>query len=137
MADEHELPDDRPEITPPAPPTPPAKKAPAKAVKKAPVKKAPAKKAPAKKAPAKKAPVKKAPAQASLAAVANSNGTQPGGGAGPVTQVPAPPLAPHHRSPVLVPPPDRRPAALPIAVAVAISVLVLLLIRQLRRGHDD
>lgn len=77
-------PQDRPDSTPPAEPTPPAKKQPAKKAAKAPAKKAPAKKAPAKKAPAKIAPVKKAPA-------AKAPPEPPKNPAPPASPQPAPP----------------------------------------------
>lgn len=133
MAEEHDLPDDGPQTTPPTPP-PPAKKAPAKAVSKAPAKKAPAKKAPAKKAPVKKAPAKKAPT-----ALANTNGAQPDGAREAAAQAKS--TIEHAgdsmSAPALVPVPDRRPAVLPIAVAVVVSLLAILLIRQLRRGEHE
>lgn len=133
MAEEHDLPDDGPQATPPTPP-PPAKKAPAKAVRKAPAKKAPAKKAPAKKATAKKAPAKTPPM-----ALANTNGTQPDGARQAAAQAKS--TVEHAgdsmSAPALVPVPDRRPAVLPIAVAVVVSLLAILLIRQLRSGDHQ
>ena len=120
MADEQNLPDDRPEGTPPPAP---AKKAPAK---KAPAKKAAAKKAPAKKAPAKKAPAKKAPVPVATgakeaAAQAKSTVDRADNSAS------APSLAAVAPSP---------PSRLPLVVAIAVSLLAILLVRQLRRGGD-
>ncbi len=131
MADEQDLPDERPEATPPPQPArkTPAKKAPAK---KAAAKKAAGKQPAAKKAPAKKAPVKKAPPVA-------------GNGAGPVDSG-AKQAAAQAKStvdhadaglftPALAPAPQRGRSPLPLAVAIAVSLLAILLVRRLR--HED
>jgi hypothetical protein len=143
MVDQQDLPDERPEATPPAPP---AKKTPAKAAKKVPAKKAPAKKVPAKKAPAKKAPAKKAPAADAAPpspgpALADTNGSR-------TVSAGAKEAAAQAKStvdraddsllqPTLVPAPEPGRSPLPLVVAIAVSLLAILLVRQLRRGEDE
>jgi len=139
MADEQELPDERPEATPPPPP--PAKKAPAKAAKKAAAKKAPAKKAPAKKAPPKKAPAAAVSPPPPTPALAATNG-------GTITSDGAKEAAAQAKStveraddslsqPALVAVPEPGRSRLPLAVAIAVSLLAILLVRQLRRAGDE
>ena len=142
MADEQELPDNRPEGIPPSPP---AKKPPAKAAKKAPAKKAPVKKAPAKKAPAKKAPVKQAPAAAAPPPPATTPPVQTNGSAPPaagVKEAAAQAKSAVDRAdsdivrPSLMPLAEPARSPLPLAVAIAVSLLAILLVRSLRRDEE-
>jgi hypothetical protein len=145
MADEQDIPDERPEATPPAPP---AKKAPAKKVpaKKAPAKKAPAKKVPAKKAAAKKIPAKKAPT-ADVAppspgpALADTNGSTSASAGAKEAAAQAKSTVDRAddslSQPALVAVPEHGRSRLPLAVAIAVSLLAILLVRQLRRGDDE
>lgn len=134
MADEQDLPDERPEATPPPPP---AEKAPAK---KAPAKKAAAKKAPAKKAPAKKAPAKKAPAKKAPLVTANGAATADSAGA---KEAAAQAKSAVDRAdarvftPAAAPTPERGRSPLPIAVAIVASLLAVLLVRRLRHGDGE
>lgn len=153
MADEQELPDERPETPPP----PPVKKAPpAKAAKKVPAKKAPAKKAAPAKAPAAKkapAPAKKAPAKkvtppppvppAPPAAVAPASTN----GAGPVNdgakQAAAAAKATVDSAPdaitaaPLVPEVHETRSPVGLLVALALALAAFLVVRRLRNSDDD
>jgi hypothetical protein len=149
MADEQDLPDQRPPAMPPAKAA--AKKAPAK---KAPAKKTPAKKVPAKKAPApaKKVPAKKAPAPAkevpepatkvtpAMAPVAG-NGSVPIADGAREAAAQAKSTIDRAKDSVapagLIPVPDPGRRSLPITIAIALSLLAIVLIRQLRQGVGD